>query len=1615
MARDSGSHDTIFDDNEHIPLAREAAARLLARVVALLGGSPAWTGDLEIRLRSLVAGFTELSPSFPAAAVWSDRLQQVLDSKPPLCTGDHVPGSLHGLAVLLAQQPAVTTRREACAAKAVGALVFYTMYRGSTLSQNFLDSLKQFYLSPAVHWQACRRSFVADAERLFPLAEDQREVVRDFIRSIWSLQDQGIYAPAELIEGAGQGSRDDELGDNAEDQEGQAIEASAPRRVPTRFFCEPRFDLLQFQIVQEEREPSLSQYRLDNDPNSLCEEEHTALWACLLPALRQDTAFDLRIHAAARALSVLAGLSLEVLASAPFADVRLPTDLGFSRGSLHIDLRVSLIRRDFLTVAPRADKDRARTHGRYLRTPIPPEVVAVLREARVALPAARTIGDLLVAAGLTPTICHAMVNEGRVQPRVFESLRIGRSFAGFLLRKGIHPSVVSHTTGDITLVPRAHHYYLSLDQRFVYQAVNVLCAAVGLEPVSERAVYRRLGSPNHRHLEVVRACFQGLQHQVLRARNHITNRSSLTELIKFHNYYVCSVTLQVLWGLGARCQNLKTLSVQALLAHPEIVLISDKASDRYSELRICVTTTVVQRSLVALAEHLRTMGHRLRRKEELATGDAMLRLVGGQSLGECAVPILYRDDEGVLTLRPPTRTDLKKVARATGMPALNTPRHFLLTELVERGVDAVEIDAQLGHHLVAAPPFGTASGLTVAAFVQSLQSTLTAIHECLGLESMSGLSSLQQERLKLPAVRLGDQIELPNNGYLRQAVEVADLNPPDILLAEEDCPWSWSTLAAHAELTRLRVTYLRTDLVARHPHGAALFCLVAFDAVISSLKLRWVWTQVKDQGVRQLRGLHVVEQIDADIAAQVLLHTFTSDALAKAINGLTWEDALAELKAVLVSLDVQWSNLTEQAAMERLLALVAHTLNLETAPLERFSVVHKAPFIPFEDLKRLLGGVGTIQVLQERAAFSPRERGAEYAPLFALLDHWADHDLQLGERKRREQGALEDLNQLLSSSLSYDEDLAIQWVRRELIDPPSRRLSLSTIRAYLRHVLKFFKWVRLAERVPLEAVEWVEIRTSLFPKETKKSGDTKNKDDTHRRWAWQHLVCFLAAQGFPVPRNVTFRALKVDVNYRPHLHAYITDEEVQAVIESLPLQCPTPRDWIIQELPLRRQVPLRPQEARYLKTRHLFPSGSWIVVTTSGHDHLKNRFARGLTRVPPLLKSDLLLHIERRHAALDTGTPNAFVPAGEAGYAAYEATQILIRDSLRGVTGRSDLRLYDLRACSITDLIAKPLPVLRALVDGFVQDPSASTTSLQHARGAVAAREARHSNVITTLRYYHLSGLLGVREQLNQALAPLPVSANYLAAVHGLTPDAVYAAEYRGRPVQSRKRDIQFPVEPVLPVARSVRDPGDESLLTRADLQKQLYAGVLALAGVPLLAAADRAGVHPARLAGVASYLEHAHSSSQLHGSMVHHGSVWKPHLETLSSWAAVHQLAICTLIAGPEGLKFREHNIAVRDAQGLVRAGQVWKDLQHVGVVARFHPGRSVSLAERAQLEPELARWSVHIGSAVARESVGRLSFALHDPTGKLSASSSPHVIGKTTNLIGHLMRMVVYLVSKE
>jgi hypothetical protein len=959
--------------------------RLLRKVVAALGGPAEWHHELQVSISNLQRGFHALEPAFPNAIAWADSLGDLLEVQPQVSPSDTPPCALHPLALLLRTQPAVPTLHETSACWAVGALVFHTLMRGSSVSASFLDGLTQFFKSSASHWEDCRRRFQPGDRRLFPTRQGDRQVVTTFLCAVGVMEDAGIYLPAGLGDAAGSPSSVGVSIAHGDEWEEQQVTSSKEARPPTFFRSEPRFDLFEFQIIQEERQPPLGQFRLCNDPGQLNEEEHVEFWQNLLPQLRHELPAR-RLHVAVRFLSELCDLSLEVLAQAPLHHVREKSGSGTRRGSLHIDLRVGVVRRDFLTVAPRMDRDRARTHGRYMRTPIAPEILDVLRGVLADTPEARTVGDMLLAAGLTPTVCHALANQGRIQPRPFTDLRIGRSLSGFLLRRDFHPSVVSRMTGDITLVPRAHHYYLSLNQKRVYQAVNCLCSEIGLQPIADRPTYRRLGSPKYIPLEQVRGCILNLQQTVLRARNRITNRSSLEDLIEFHNWYACSLTLQIHWALGGRCQMLKTLTVAALLSSSEFVLISDRASDRYSSMRLCVITAVLRESLLCLAEHLRAMGNRLIRKAEKAAGEGLLALVGGGNLDACAVPMLYRNKDGELMLRLPTRADLKKVASLCGMPALNSPRHYLLSELVERGVDAVVLDAQVGHHLVAAAPFGMASGITPLALQVALVPVLTDVHKAMGIQPMVGLSSLQEERRKLPPVRLECEVELPQSTYLRQSVDVADFNPPDVLLAEEDCPWTWCTLAAHAELVRLRTAYLRTDLVTRLPAGAVLFCLAAFDGVFSVHKARWVFDACATRGVHRLGELHVVEQIDDAVAVQVMLHQFTSDALKQARTARDWEVAQHQLRELLSDMDPLWVHLDVEAVLQRLLALAAHAVHIEVAPLERFSLVHKAPFIPVNDLRRIAGMGSDRPSAEQRSGGPARRLGSQYGGIFALLD-----------------------------------------------------------------------------------------------------------------------------------------------------------------------------------------------------------------------------------------------------------------------------------------------------------------------------------------------------------------------------------------------------------------------------------------------------------------------------------------------------------------------------------------------------------------------------------------------------------------------------------------------------
>jgi hypothetical protein len=1609
----------FYTEEEDVRFDADAQLRLLHLVVRVLGGAAQWDAALTTRLTTLQRGFEALTPRFDAASHWSEGIRRLLEDRP---NGVPEPSELHPLAVLLERQPAVTNRQETVACQAIAALAFHSVARGAMLSQTFLAGLTQLFQSSQPHWERCRMGFSQTKKRLLDPEAPDREVVKAFIRSVVALEEGGIYPPvlaATVFENVALRDAEQEAG------EGEERNGPPSPRPPARFRQEPNFHLFEFQTVQQEQEPTLSRFRLVNDWNSLLPGEHEELCTTLVKHLRSQHEGK-RVHAACRLLSMIAQVSLEVLASAPFARVRNPGK-GAPWGSLHIDLEHGLVRRDFFCVAPRTDRDQLRCHGRFMRTPLPPEIHLVLQEAHRNTQNARCVGDLLVAAELNPTKCHGFSNEGRTQPRAFDSLRIARALKNFFLRRGVHPSVISHTLGDLTVTPRAHHYYLRLDQRKVYEAMNLWCEHIGLLPVPERKQYRSLGSPKSISLEQLKLSIESLQRLVLRSRNAITNRATLGELVEFHNLYVCAVTLQILWGVGARCQKLASVTCGALLADPDLILLTDRASDRYSEWRVCVLTLALKKSRLAYVEHLRAMAARLERKGELGAA-ASLRSVYDAPCSETgALPILYWERELGLSLRAPTRADLKKIAALANMKDLNCPRHFLISYLVSTDAAGVAIDAQVGHHLPGAGAFGLSSGLTVQDLRLYLEPLLEKLHARLGMHPMLGLSSLQQERWKLPKVVLGTVVDLPRNTYLLQTLESLDFNPPDVLLAEEDCPWTEYTFAARGELMRLRAGYLQSDALARWPGAASLFCLVAFDCVFSEHKLRRAWQSATKTPVELVGKLGVIELVSepGKIEAQILLHEFTRHAIdllaAKSVHH-SWEEEQSELQLLLSDIAPAWSELSAKAAMSRLLAIAAHSLHVETAPIARFGLVHKTPFIPVADMRRIgLGERAAIQALPgSKTTRQPRSEG--YSTHVKFLRFWAETDRQCGEEQQRTVDCLLELDELeRSGNGDYDQCLVIRLLRAELMpEPPLRRLAFSTLADYLTVQTPFFRWVHINERLPIEREEW-EQALAVFsgPRQENDCPVESDEIKNRRTWAGQHLLAWLEFEGVPVPRGILGDRAGPRPNYRPHLHVYVTGRELAEALDRIGMPSGIPKDWLELLAKLKRWIPLRPLEARYLKTNHLSRSGEWALVTTSGHMHLKTTGSRGAVSVPAEMRQELRSHMRRRLNAREAKKPSAFVAAGEGGYDSYDASLVHLRDELRAVTGQEALRLYDLRACALSDMVASPEQLIARLAASRPTTANIEPIAYRHERAAIAAREARHATVLTSLRYYHLGGALEARIQINNCLDVLRPSGRYLAAAYGVTRHVVYAR--RSRNIDLTKAHSYRHVTDQVSTEGAPRNARGNGVQLKPPPHttggpEAVHAGLLLLAQVPVQAAADRAGIEYGGLEHVCRYVNGQGVKRQLSPSVVKPGLLLAPTLQKVAEWAWRHREELQSMQALGSGVRVRQGRISVRSEHVLTEHHALWIDLKWAGFATIFFPAVGLAMSQRASVEGCAERHGITVLSRpVSRERWGRLAFIPAAAASQQGNAVSNHVVGKSTQVVLHAVRLATWCQKGE
>jgi integrase len=1391
----------------------------------------------------------------------------------------------------------------------------------------------------------------------------------------------------------------------------------------------PDPNLFEAQILRGTHPDLNDGHRLPFKWGSLNNAELAATLARLRTQLRAAGAGNraVRTHAAARITSLFCGLSLRTCLRLPIhgrGGVR-------NRGTMHLDLIRGVLRRDVLCIAPRMDReDRRQVQGRWWRAYLPPEVIVILLEIWDSNPSCKTLGDLLATVELTHTKCQHLLNDGWPSSHRPEDTRFATSLSPCLLELGVHPALVARATGNTNWTPPADHYYLTLEEHTVHEAIQRFCIWAQLTPPPQPLKNRVIGSPKTLTKQQINSFMRELNQRLLQARNSITTRSSIEEVIDFHNLYTVAVVLQMLWALGARGTRIPRLTYERIFGSDEYLAISDRQADRYSRQRICPSTEPLLLTRVSYLEHLRSMSKRLRNHLP-AEPDELKRLASGLMPHRSPFHIFEATLAGWVR-RELNRKDLVVLLTDLGDKAglrltsndLNASRHFWHTELVTQGVAQVAIEALLGHHFVGAEAFGYGSGVAVRNVCDYLRPILTNVHRELDIRPLIGLGRQAERFRSLPTLAVPKNLRVLPQVLLKQKMSQDDLIIQDSLIREQDPPSTSKTPLSHSAMTRLHSAYQSSSAVRQYRHGAALFGLVCFDMTLSKPEQGTLYESGMGDGISRIGRMCVLEasQNGHPVAQRILtqrtqLAFFLARSAASSVGQkgrLSFVEACDELHSLLRHLDPKWPA-NDGAASLRLLALLAsHWAAIEIAPGSLFGVFHKGPFIPVADLARLYFDrprIADINLAGPGPVVRRMRSGSFTAPM-EIVKKWADKDKPHGESLTRAAGCTKELaRHLIRPNLDLSEQLFTKLLIADLSDtPPYKKLDIATLKAYAEKYRKFFQIVRDEDSADLESQDFLAAFTDM-------GGDGDILVSAPPRWALLHIAAFLARHGHWVPQGLA-GSPATKASRAARIPVYASALEVKRAATDMAIEFANlggTYSFSATRLRLQRSVPLRRGEVRYLRPQDLDCSNQLLHVTSSGHNHLKSESSRGSIPIPISLAQELALLKERRTAIYAGTAALMFADAHvDWPYASFDQTSDVMQASLASRTGCPTLREHDLRAAAITDLCFDVTSAIECLGQGcrprsLPVAASADELTGEFSRFVLASRYARHASILTTLRYYNCGGMLDLHTQIERALFQIPWVGIHVSSILGVSCQSLYAAAHRRRKAHLAEfkdaNALQFKIDqylsenldsiptPTLQGPQTQTLPALDAAHKKSSRRHLFHACLLSASGREASVAADAmhlpeqqvtsaiSKVHQYLAArGVTAISRDLHSpfQSQLLGTS--EPSNFDTVLDSLSFWLCSNP-GVLTRCALPLGLSIHRSSstLSVCTADHLKDLLPLLASFPALGIRVAFRPAKGILISQHATLGAELEQASIVLHPARSQASqFGLISFSL-------------------------------------
>ncbi len=1372
----------ISDTYPHVPV--EEQTRLATYLHAKTGIGLLPKREQQIVLRSVAIGLRQRAPHCNESTAWAVAFEQMAASDTDLSAlaacdkQDVYPHPI--LQVIIAQpSPSRTTEQRKRSLAIAGHAFMAVVFSLHRTPSRFSDRLRQLFRSEKEGWlEFCAQDFlsveqlqtwtpVTTVAAVHEFRSDLLELHRTSIPSASSYLDLKVLSPTPA----------------ADHSELRAEEPSSAPKEKRPDDVTERLDLFELQKQRDCQQDVVDGYRLPVHWGRLHPDElHPLLQILkgdLLNFSTEEISRKRRAHAAARMVSFFAGISLKKC-------LRLPLH---RRGSMKLDIKHGVIRRDALAIAPRADRaDRKRFHGRWWRTRLPKEVTRALQDIWHECPQARTLGELIHAVGLDYEACQSLLNDAWPSSHRPEDTRFAMSLRPALLALEVHPALVSRITGDTMVTPASDHYYFSISESQVHSAMVMFCHWAGLTPPDAPVRDRQIGTPKVLTLVAFREAMTKLNQMVMRARNQLTPKSSIPQILAFHNLYTCAVALQIIWGIGGRGDRIPALTFERLFSSESYFAISDRRVDRYSRQRIIPSTQVLTHTRCHYLEHLRSLIDSLERACESSTG-FVTKVVAGARPHECAFFIYVETSEGWLP-RTLLRQDLSDLAKRLGVDELNAARHFWFNALLERDVAQVAIEAILGHHLNGAEAFGFSSGVSVREASDYVRPIVAELQEALGFRPLIGRGRLASRFLCLPDLHAPRTLRALPSILLQRKLAAADLLIKDVGIYEQDPPSTSKTLLAHAHLNRLSRRYIECDVVRAHPIGALLFCLISRELVLTPSEQEALLNAALSDGVWSTGRLVVIEAShDGRPVAQRLPtdRTLASIPLARHAHEqspITITDAQRSMHRLLLTLDRNWPG-RDPADSTRLLAMLAsHWAAVEIPAGSLFVALHKAPFIPAEDIARIYYqrscSLSTSEASPGRAR--PWRNSTGDDPTHQILKRWANKDTPIGEEGARRKGCLAELKARRDDAeLDQAEALRIDLLCADLQpDAPYRTLSPTVIPSYDGGYRVFFDFARREGAFEFDPEIFLEIYAAM-------GGNRDFTQSCSARWQMLHICAFLKSRGYRVPPGFLETQSRKEATW-PRLPVYTTQAEIAAargLIDKKFEGRGGTFSFAGLRLALQRAAPMRVSEPRYSSPKDFDPNSRLFHITTNGHIHLKSQRSRGSVLLSEPLAEEMKQLLERRRA-ISVGTHTLLFADVQlkATYAAFDLVSAAMRDDVIHVTGQTHFRQHDLRSAAATDCTFDVVQEINRLAEGTgITSTTNTETSIseKHRRFAWAGRQARHASALTTMRYYNSAGVLDLRHHLDLASVGTTVTGKYLSAVFGKLPQALYAAAHRSR------------------------------------------------------------------------------------------------------------------------------------------------------------------------------------------------------------------------------------------